>query len=40
MEHGFIDAIIERKDLKARLAWFLKTHSSDYTEKEGKRWIF
>lgn len=40
LEHGFIDAIIERKDLKSKLAWFLKTHSSEFTEREGKRWIF
>lgn len=40
LEHGFIDAIIDRKELKSRLAWLLKTHSSEYTEREGKRWIF
>jgi acetyl-CoA carboxylase carboxyl transferase subunit beta len=40
LEHGFLDAIIERSELKSKLAWFLKTHSSEHTEREGKRWIF
>jgi len=40
LEHGFIDAIIERKELKNRLAWFLKVHAPKYVEREGKRWIF
>jgi len=40
LEHGFIDAIVDRKELKNRLAWFLKVHSAKYVEREGKRWIF
>ena len=33
LEHGFVDQIVERKDLKERLSWLIRTHKR-YHEEE------
>lgn len=34
LEHGFVDAVVERKDLKSTLAYILKSHTASSDSKE------
>ena len=38
MEKGFVDSVVERKDMKKTLAKLLKLHSEEFSEisEEGK----